>query len=161
MSKNRHSMRYMLIAVLFCLVCVIYLGRLFYIQISGRENTYDSGTTRRTVTLQAVRGEIYDRNGRALVSNRYTYDLTFSHEVTSQMTPALRNRVYLRSLQGLAACGESEKHEERFFPYEGSYPDYRLSAAAEDGDSVIYYRLQRVLTDLGLDEDGGDDSDAE
>ena len=71
MSENHsHLWRYMTVAVIFCLISVIYLGRLFYIQISGRDDGYDGGTTVRTVTIQAVRGEIYDRNGRALVSNR-------------------------------------------------------------------------------------------
>ena len=80
MSERKHLfLRYMAIVSVFCLVCVIYLGRLFYIQISGRENTYDTGTTTRTVTVQAARGEIYDRNGKPLVTNRFSYDLTLSY----------------------------------------------------------------------------------
>ena len=77
-EKQHHSWRYAAIAVLFCLACVIYLGRLFYIQISGRDNQYASGTTVKKVTIQAVRGEIYDRNGNALVTNQSTYDLILS-----------------------------------------------------------------------------------
>ena len=64
-----HNLRYLSLVALFCIVAVIYLGRLFYIQISGREGSYDTSYTRRTVTVQAVRGELYDRNGKVLVKN--------------------------------------------------------------------------------------------
>ena len=78
-TQRTHLWRFMTVAIIFCLACVIYLGRLFYIQISGRDDRYSGETTPRTVTIRAVRGEIYDRNGVALVSNSYTYDLTLSH----------------------------------------------------------------------------------
>ena len=80
MNKQTHTLRYLGIVTLFCLVCVIYLGRLFFIQISGRENQYSADITEREVTVQAVRGEIYDRNGVKLVANRYSYDLSFAHQ---------------------------------------------------------------------------------
>lgn len=153
MSENRtHLWRYMTVAVIFCLISVIYLGRLFYIQISGRDDGYDGGTTVRTVTIQAVRGEIYDRNGRALVSNRYSYDLTLPYAAFSAMDLRSMNRTALQLLKALDANPEAGKnlHEERFFPLEGAYPYYTFSTEATDGESVIYYRLQRVLSDLGL-----------
>ena len=74
--KRNYVWRYVAIAAIFCLVAVIYLGRLFYIQVSGRENGYRTGTTTRRVTVQASRGEIFDRNGVAVVKNQYSYDLT-------------------------------------------------------------------------------------
>ena len=70
--KRSFVWRYVAVAVLFCLVCVIYLGRLFYIQISGNEPQYSGGTTKRIETVEAVRGQIYDRNGVPLVTNRYS-----------------------------------------------------------------------------------------
>ena len=150
--KNQ-TWRYMGIAIVFCLVSVIYLGRLFYIQISGRGSEFDGATTTRTVTIQAVRGEIYDRNGKALVTNRYTYDLTLSHEAFSRLSTHRANEVCLGVLEALNSCGEADKHEERYFPFEGSYPYYLLSEEAQDGDSIPYYRLQRVLGDIGLEKD--------
>ena len=35
MNHQTHTLRYLGIVTLFCLICVIYLGRLFFIQISG------------------------------------------------------------------------------------------------------------------------------
>ena len=151
-TKNQ-GWRYLGIAVVFCLVCVIYLGRLFYIQISGRDNGYDGGTTTRTVTVQAVRGEIYDRNGRALVTNRYTYDLILNYESFSRLGTHEANEICLEVLDALVQNGEQDAREERYFPFDGAYPYYTLSAEASDGDSIPYYRLQRVLGDIGLDKD--------
>lgn len=141
------------IALIFCLICVIYLGRLFYIQISGRDNDRKSGTVTRTVTVQAVRGEIYDRNGTPLVVNRYTYDLTFPYDHFSALSVHAANESCLQVFTALKQTGETDKHVERFFPFEGAYPYYSFTAEATDGESIPFYRLQRVLGDIGLEAD--------
>ncbi|MBQ9807021.1 MAG: hypothetical protein IJW49_11035 [Clostridia bacterium] len=154
-DNRKHSWRFMTVAIIFCVVCMIYLGRLFYTQISGRGDDYDTGTTVRTVKIQAVRGEIYDRNGNLLVSNRYSYDLV----LTSATYPTLRsatdwNLAMCQLLEGLdrpAEAGEN-LHVEKWFPMTGGYPDYAYSAEATDGDSLIFYRLRRVLGDLDLED---------
>lgn len=150
-QKKDHALRYLSLVAVFCIVAVIYLGRLFYIQISGREGDYDSGYTRRVVTVQAVRGEIYDRNGKVLVKNDYTYDLTLSYAALSKYDTTRVNTLYLKLFSALSACEENAAHTERFFPLTGTYPYYSYSSEAKDGDSAVYYRLGRVLTDLGLD----------
>ncbi len=154
-NRSNHFLRYMGIVGVFCLICVIYLGRLFYIQISGRENSYSAGTTTRTVTIQAVRGEIFDCNGNPLVSNRYTYDLTLSYSALSLSGVRQANETCLSLLEALARSGESDKHVEKFFPFDGAYPYYLLSEEAGDGESTLYYRWRRVLKAIGLNEDAG------
>ncbi len=151
-SSHSHVLRYLVISVLFCVICLFYLGRLFYIQISGRQNTYDEGTTTQTVTVQAVRGEIYDRNGKKLVSNRYTYDLILNHAAFSSMTVYKSNRACLQLIEALAVCGENSSHTEIYFPFAGVYPNYTLTAEMAGGDSIPYYRMKRILSDLKLDE---------
>lgn len=151
-AKKRYLFRYLLIAAVFCTVCVIYLGRLFYVQISGRENTYDAGTPVR-VKVQAVRGEIYDRNGVALVSNRYTYDLTLSYLGLSSVGTSEANRTCLRLLEALDVCGARDTHTEPYFPLNGTYPDYVYSPESQNPDSTVNYRLQRLLKDKGMEED--------
>lgn len=155
MHKNRsYTLRYLLIVAVFCAICVIYLGRLFFIQIAGRENTYDSGNTQRTVTVQAVRGEIYDRNGVKLVENRYTYNMTLSHSHFFSMTPAQKNGVCLEILDALRHCDAEDLYRQRFFPFEGSsYPYYWYSEETLDPETTRSYRLKRVLSDLGLDDE--------
>lgn len=149
MNQNR-IWRYLFVVVAFCLVSVIYLGRLFYIQISGRDATVAEQTVTKTVTVQAVRGEIYDRNGKILVSNRYNYDVVLSRSALMSLGNAGRNRVYLQLLDALRVCSAEGTHTESYFPFEGTYPNYSYSAAVRSGDSVEYYRLQRVLSDLSL-----------
>ncbi|MBE6602568.1 MAG: hypothetical protein E7637_08745 [Ruminococcaceae bacterium] len=155
MEKTVRKWRFMGVAVLFCVISVIYLGRLFYIQISGRVRGTEQKNEIRTVTIQAVRGEIFDRNGELLVGNRYTYDLVLSYKTFSSMDVREANRECLQILQGLSENPEegSNLREERYFPFEGTYPYYRYSEAALDGESVVYFRLQRVLSDLKLDGD--------
>ncbi len=147
------SRRYLFIVAIFCLVAVIYLFRLFYIQISGRGG-YDDGTTTRTVTVQAVRGEIYDRNGVKLVENSYSYSLVLDSRRVYATALRDRNESMLSLLSALRECGATDVREEKFFPFEGTYyPYYSYSDDTLDGDSLRHYRLRRVLSDLGLKSD--------
>ena len=151
-SPNR-TLRYLGVVTLFCLICVIYLGRLFYIQISGRENEYKSDITERVVTVQAVRGEIYDRNGVKLVANRYSYDLSLAHAQFYSLSLQERNTLCLGVQNALAQRGGEGVREQKFFPLDGTYPNYTYSADTLNGDSIRAYRLKRVLGDIGLKAD--------
>ena len=153
MNNRTHTLRYLGIVTLFCLICVIYLGRLFFIQISGRENEYKADITTREVTVQAVRGEIYDRNGVKLVANRYSYDLSFAHSQFYSLSLQERNTVCLSVQNALAKRGGEGVREQKFFPFDGTYPNYTYNADTLDGDSIRAYRLKRVLSDVGLKAD--------
>ena len=75
-------MRFMAVGVFFCAVCLMFVGRLIYLQVAGQDYyTMSQPTTyiTRRVPIQAVRGEIYDRYGTPLVTNRYTYDLQLEY----------------------------------------------------------------------------------
>ena len=153
MNNRTHTLRYLGIVAVFCLICVIYLGRLFFIQISGRENEYKADIEEREVTVQAVRGEIYDRNGVKLVANRYSYDLSFTHKQFFSLTVQERNEVCLGVQNALAKRGGEGVREQKFFPFDGTYPNYTYNADTLDGDSIRSYRLKRVLGDIGLKTD--------
>ena len=150
MNSHNHTLRYLGIVAVFCLVCVIYLGRLFFIQISGRENQYIADITEREVTVQAVRGEIYDRNGVKLVANRYSYDLSLAHTQFFSLTAQERKAVCLAVQNALTQRGGEGVKEQKYFPFDGTYPNYTYSADTLDGDSIRYYRLKRVLGDIGF-----------
>ena len=150
MNNRNHTLRYLGIVAVFCLICVIYLGRLFFIQISGRENQYTADITEREVTVQAVRGEIYDRNGVKLVANRYSYDLSLAHTQFFSLAAQERNAVCLGVQNALAQRGGAGVREQKYFPFDGTYPNYTYSADTLDGDSIRYYRLKRVLGDIGF-----------
>ena len=108
--KNRHTLRPLVIVAAFCLICVIYLGRLFYIQIAGKIDLYNAGNTTRTVTIRAVRGEIYDRNGKPLVKNQYTYDLTLTYASFAALDNKTANKT---ALFLLTECEKENKHTEK------------------------------------------------
>ena len=150
MNNRSYTLRYLGIVSLFCLICVIYLGRLFFIQISGRENEYTADITEREVTVQAVRGEIYDRNGVKLVANRYSYDLSVAHAQFFSLSGQERNDACLKMQASLAKRGGEGVREQKYFPFDGTYPNYTYSADTLNGDSIRANRLKRVLGDLGL-----------
>ncbi len=152
-TKKRYLFRYLLIALVFCTVCVVYVGRLFYIQIAGRDAAYDDGTTTLTVKLPAVRGEILDRNGSPLVSNRYSYDMELSYLSLSIMSPSETNTAYLRLMEALDACGVTPSFQKAHFPFVGSYPDYAFSPDAQSTDTAVGYRLARILKAKGMKAD--------
>ncbi len=156
-TRKQYFFRSMAILAIFCLVCVIYLGRLFFIQISGRQNEYDTGTTTRRVTVQAVRGEIYDRNGRALVTNLYTYDLTLQYASLASSGIRQSNQTCLSVLHALNANAEMQKHVEKFFPFEGAYPYYTFSADSQNPDTIVHYRLKKVLNTVGVATDASEE----
>lgn len=150
--KRTPLFRYLILAVTFCAVCTVYLGRLFYVQIIGREETPDDGTQVRLVTIPAVRGEIFDRNGKALVSNRYTYDLILSSAALSAVSAGTANRIYLTLLEALRVCNAEQTHTEAYFPFDGTYPDYSYSAASQDENTSVSFHLRRILKNLGMKE---------
>ena len=150
--QPNHILRYVSVAAVFCVICVIYLGRLLFIQLNYAEDV-EGDTTTRTVTVQAVRGEIYDRNGNALVTNRYTYDLTLSYSTFAASGLKASNEACLHMVDALKSSNEEEKHEEKYFPFDGAYPYYTLSEAVNDNETAVAYRYQRVLKTIGLKKD--------
>lgn len=73
---NKLENRKVGVFVLLALVALIYLGRLFYIQVI--DDTYVTSADNqalRQVTKYPARGIIYDRNGKIIVDNQVAYDL--------------------------------------------------------------------------------------
>ena len=152
-TKKRFVFRYLLIVIVFCAVSLIYVGRLFYIQIGGREADFSTGTSVAIVKVQAARGEILDRNGKPLVSNSYSYDLSLSYASLSTVGITKANQTYLLLLASLDVCGASSTHTESYFPLSGTYPHYSFTSEALTPDSVVSYRLGRILKTRGMKED--------
>lgn len=77
--KETNNRRLYVLAGLFTLALVVYLGMLFDIQVNDHEYylTKSVNTIAKKVKVEASRGIITDRSGRPLVSNRSTYSLTF------------------------------------------------------------------------------------
>ncbi len=123
---------------------MVYFGRLFYLQIAGRQSTYDDGQVTRTVTVQAARGEIYDRNGIKLVGNRYTYHIVLSYGSFSALSAAQKNEVILQLADARRACADGGVYPGMYDPFRGSYPSLSYTSAALDSETPNGYRLHQV-----------------
>ncbi len=150
--KNKTPRRIICVSVVFIAVCFIYILKMVNIRINAEPAAEDDGTYTRTVAIQAVRGEIYDKNGKKLVSNDYSYNMVFDYEAMSADRYE-RNLALLNAVYALNDTGNSSKRSESSFPFVGAYPDYAYSDAAKDTDSNIYYRLLKRIAADELEED--------
>ena len=150
-TRNRRVVRLYALGVVFGLFCLVYIIRLAALELNGNNirGHRQDGTTTRTELVQAVRGEIYDRNGKALVTNRYRLDLTFDYSVLPSAQPA-RSQAILRALEILDACGERNRLCDTQYPLEGAYPNLVYSAAAETAGTSLNKTLLEVLETIGL-----------
>ena len=74
--------RVRILSVLFALVMAFFAFRLYDLQVIRTGGVIDNTTTFTTLTrVKAARGDILDRNGNLLVSNRASYDLVINHYV--------------------------------------------------------------------------------
>ncbi len=101
-----------LLLSLFALLVGFFALKIYDLQIIDQDIKADNQKTFTTWTIvKAARGEILDRNGNKLVSNRASYDLVFNHYV---IISAEGTNDYLLSLAQL--CRQQE------IPYNDNFP---------------------------------------
>lgn len=151
-KNNKISKRSIILSVIFAIACLIYVIRLVNIQINAEEGTDDGEYYTRRQTIQSVRGEIYDRNGKKLVSNQYTYDFVFDYAAMSgDLTE--QNTHLLSALHSMRSWGIYDKLEDHGFPFTGTYPDYIYSAQALTPTTNMYYRLLKKIAEFELEDE--------
>ena len=99
------------IAVLGCLLLpliVVLVVRLFQLQIVRGSEYYENyvNTTRKEVSIPALRGNIYDRNGTLLAGNRVVYSVTLTDEEYYSKKNGEYNEMLLRLIRILERYGE-------------------------------------------------------
>ena len=72
---GRSHFKYIAVTVGFILILAGFFGRIIYLGVTAPEKPNEEKIIARTLTVKAVRGEIYDRNGKRLVSNDYSYNI--------------------------------------------------------------------------------------
>ncbi len=149
-GRSGFHYRYVIIGVFFTIVCLIYVISAFRIQslYGGRENDDTEGYRTRTVTIQAVRGEMYDRNGNIIVSNDYNYSLIYDYSATA-LTVQEQNADILQLISLLAGSG---CRAEKQCPFKGTYPDITFDVDVLK-DATVKARLARIIADHDLPED--------
>lgn len=151
-SKDKFASRNIILSVVFAVVCLIYLIRLVNIRINAEPKIFSGEYYKRYKTVQAVRGEIYDRNGKKLVSNKYTYNFIFDYAAMAG-TRAEQNKHLLQSVYALESTGNGDKLSFDDFPFSGTYPNYTYSAEALEAESKIYYRLLKRIAENELEDE--------
>ncbi len=139
--------RVRILLAIFLLAIGFYAFRLYDVQIIQTGGNTDNTTTFITRTrVKAARGDILDRNGNVLVSNRASYDLTINHFVLLQAT-GTNNYLY----QLVKACDAQGIDYTENFPISKTRPfTYTLS----EQNSAWQGYFQDYLGHLGgLDSD--------
>lgn len=152
MTKNIHYIRIGAIAAVFCLACVIYAAALFNVQVINAEHDtseYPDGYYTISTAIPAARGEIYDRNGVALVKNSFSNNFVFEYDFIPASASEL-NDLIVSIVQALDASGESDRLFARYFPFEGTYPNLYLSENYFDDSTGISEKYTQFLSDSGL-----------
>ncbi|MBR6916207.1 MAG: hypothetical protein IKN36_07595, partial [Clostridia bacterium] len=113
-KESSGIVRYIILGAVFVAVSVIYIFRLINLQVAGQD--YYSMTTpikqrTRTVRVQAMRGEIFDRNGKPLVTNDYSWEIRFDYGAFPRDADA-RNQAVLSTMKIAGKYGFEENIKE-------------------------------------------------
>lgn len=150
-NRRGRAVRLWGMGALFLIVCLIYIVRLGVLELSPANilGHKQDGTTRRTEVVQAVRGQIYDRNGVPLVINDYTYNLTLDY---SQLPSdqAARNDAVLKAIHMLESCGEVGRFCTYDFPFDGYYPNLTYKETLKDPETKSHRTFLEVVNANGL-----------
>ncbi len=153
-DNRKFSIRVFCVIAFFLLACLVFTIRMVSICVSEKPEKIVTDIYERREPIAAVRGEIYDRNGKKLVGNSYTYNFVLDYDAMAA-TQALRNIDILEILDAIEALGAWDKMTDSSFPFDGQYPDYKYSAEALDTNSDIYYRLLKRIAENELESESG------
>lgn len=142
-QHESRSLRLYVLGAFLVAVLLVYLGVLYSVQVVHYQDyaTQSVHSILRPETVEASRGIITDRNGRTLVSNRSTYNLTFDPSLLKEGED--QNEAILRLIQLCQANGVEWIENlpiSRRLPY-----TYTLDQL---GDPVLKSRFLSYLKDL-------------
>ena len=151
MDGKRFHIRTLTVAAVLAVLLAVFAGVLYYLQIVRGEE-YRAASTVRNVnveTVEAARGELLDRYGRTLVSNRATYEIVLE---TSRMgKEPERNAILLELIaiyreNGLTWADTLPISQEAPFTYTSENP---LVYTDSEGKLRFHY-LGALLAELPL-----------
>ena len=149
--KREHLARYIFIGVIAVLFAVAFLGRLININVTGQGYVADTSQTDykvRKKTVHALRGEIYDRNGKPLVTNEHYYELYFDAGSFSKLKNWEKNKVILNLLSAAEECSETDKICEVLTPFATFDTSGGSTYDTAYMESVYGKRLNKMLLEI-------------
>ena len=146
LNNNISSWRILTIGFILLLVFVVYIGRLFSLQVIQYQSWLDLADDNRTheINLQASRGIIYDRNGIILAQNIPSYHVV----ITPANLPDDEGEIQeiyqaLSKLTGIPVTRSSLE-----VPYVPCVSDHGIAQIVEDGATTAPYDVVRVACDV-------------
>lgn len=147
------SKRYVVLLSLFALICLIFVARLVNLQFN-KQKTEDlrnkSEYTTETKVIQALRGNICDRNGKVLVTTSYSYDIIFDYNYMPDGFVDF-NTTILRVLNAINDTKNNSHRTSDLFPFAGEYPNFTYSTEATTEGSATYNALHKMLKELEME----------
>lgn len=144
------AQRYIILCLAFALVCLIFTARLANLQFDGQKTEdlrAESEFSTETQIIQALRGNICDRNGNVLVTTSYAYDIIFDYTYMPDDFVEF-NKTILAVLNAMDATQNNEYRVDDLFPFVGEYPNYSYSDEALTEGTATYNALNKILKDL-------------
>lgn len=133
---NNLSNRKFIVGLIFLVMGIIFVIRLFTVQVLNSEYKEDSDlNVRRDIILYPARGLVYDRNGELLVYNEAAYDLMV---IPKQVKP-FDTTAFCQLLEI-----DNIEFREKFYKAK-DYSSYKPSVLVKEISSISYANIQEQL----------------
>lgn len=154
--KTDSPVRIIAIAGFYAVFVIIFIARLLYLQVSGQDYYSTSTPPRdytRTVKIQAQRGEIFDRNGKPLVTNEYTYNISLDYKSRPTTNEGM-NELILDMITRAESLGENDAAIVPDTSIEVTVSDMGLSFYKPDWfeDTIKGRRYKKLIGELNVPE---------
>ena len=166
--KKFFTNRPLVIGTLMAVAAVVIFVRLFTLQVVESKDYYENymNTTMREVSIPAMRGCIYDRNGNLLAGNKVVHNVTVTDGNYYTKSDGRFNEMLLRLIELLEKYNVDVEHtipvritDEGLFEYDGSESRVRrfirdvysldtIEEQAEKGIDMYAYDAETVMSDL-------------
>ena len=158
-KKQNKERKYLVLSFIFVLVCLIFIARLVFLQFNftkTEELRSESEYTTETKIIQALRGNICDRNGNVLVTTSYAYDIIFDYDDMPGDFIGF-NTAILRVLDAMNATQTNEYRTEDLYPLVGEYPNLAYSTDAVTEGTATNKTLNKILKELEMEGAGAEE----
>jgi len=124
--KKIRSARYVALSVFFLVACLIFVAKMVNLQIISKDKyAPSSNESSERIYIEAVRGNICDRNGKILVKDERLYKFILDYDTIPDTSREL-NRVLLTALNVMDESGQ-EYSSEWLTPFKGTYPNFEFA----------------------------------
>ena len=152
-QKKNSTRKHLALSLAFVLVCLIFVARLVNLQFNTDKTASlraESEYTTETVVIQALRGNICDRNGKVLVTTSYAYDIIFDYNSMPDDFVEF-NRTILTVLDAMNDTQSNQYRTADLYPFVGEYPDLSYSTEATTDGTATNKALNKMLSELEME----------